>query len=216
MKKRIITAFFLIIILCSIIILGEGKYSFLFSGTCVLLATGAAYEFSILLNRNNKEVLWFHYLPVIFTFLFTLGSIIFFDNGLFEFIFTFLFFLLIGYFILYVLIKDFTKENLGIAFLTIFYTSIGFIALAYLRQISLNVILYLLLITIMTDTFAYFLGIKFGKHKLAPDISPKKSIEGAISGLFFGAITGILFAYFSDIVTYELIILIIISIMILF
>lgn len=35
----------------------------------------------------------------------------------------------------------------------------------------------------MTDIFAYFIGSKFGKHKLCPKISPKKSVEGAIGGI---------------------------------
>lgn len=37
------------------------------------------------------------------------------------------------------------------------------------------------------DTFAYFVGVAFGKHKLIPEISPKKSIEGSIGGII-GAI----------------------------
>ena len=35
----------------------------------------------------------------------------------------------------------------------------------------------------LSDTFAYFFGRKLGKHKLAPKISPKKSVEGAIAGV---------------------------------
>ena len=35
----------------------------------------------------------------------------------------------------------------------------------------------------LSDTFAYFIGSKFGKHKLCPKISPKKSVEGAIGGI---------------------------------
>jgi phosphatidate cytidylyltransferase len=33
------------------------------------------------------------------------------------------------------------------------------------------------------DSFAYLVGVRFGKHKLCPNLSPKKSIEGAVGGL---------------------------------
>jgi len=50
--------------------------------------------------------------------------------------------------------------------------------------------LYGLLVTWMTDTFAYFGGMLFGRTKLAPTISPKKSVEGAISGSLAGTVAG--------------------------
>lgn len=43
----------------------------------------------------------------------------------------------------------------------------------------------------LSDSGAYFIGCRFGKHKLAPVISPKKSVEGVFGGMLF-AIVGML------------------------
>lgn len=43
-------------------------------------------------------------------------------------------------------------------------------------------LVFLLLVTKMTDVGAYFIGKLWGKHKLAPSLSPKKTIEGALGG----------------------------------
>ncbi len=42
---------------------------------------------------------------------------------------------------------------------------------------------YIYIIAFSNDTFAYFTGKYFGKHKLSPKLSPKKTIEGAIGGI---------------------------------
>lgn len=47
----------------------------------------------------------------------------------------------------------------------------------------------------LTDSFAYLVGRKFGKHKMAPVISPKKSIEGAVGGVVCAAALNMLYLY---------------------
>lgn len=46
------------------------------------------------------------------------------------------------------------------------------------------------------DTFAYVSGMLFGKHKMSPVLSPKKSVEGAVGGVMGGAGLGALYGYF--------------------
>ena len=70
---------------------------------------------------------------------------------------------------------------------------------------------YLLLPFILSfacDTFAYFAGLAFGKHKLAPKVSPKKTVEGSIGGLAGNLICGLIFAFvmnrwFGGTISYE-------------
>ncbi|MDO5402737.1 MAG: phosphatidate cytidylyltransferase [Eubacteriales bacterium] len=45
------------------------------------------------------------------------------------------------------------------------------------------------------DTFAYFTGVLFGKHKMAPVLSPKKSVEGAVGGIAGATILGLIYGY---------------------
>lgn len=49
-------------------------------------------------------------------------------------------------------------------------------------------LLYLVIIATMTDTFAMLIGCLIGKHKLIPDVSPKKSVEGSIAGSVLGTV----------------------------
>jgi phosphatidate cytidylyltransferase len=46
-----------------------------------------------------------------------------------------------------------------------------------------RLILFLLVTIWGCDSFAYYVGKNFGRHKLAPEVSPKKTIEGSIGGL---------------------------------
>ncbi len=51
----------------------------------------------------------------------------------------------------------------------------------------------------ISDTCAYLVGVMIGKHKLAPVLSPKKSIEGSVGGIVGSALVGALFGYFMDV-----------------
>jgi len=57
---------------------------------------------------------------------------------------------------------------------------------------------YLLLPFILSfacDTFAFFTGLTLGKHKLAPKVSPKKTVEGSVGGLAGNVACGLLFVF---------------------
>lgn len=54
------------------------------------------------------------------------------------------------------------------------------------RSISLELVIFLFLITIITDSYAYFGGMLIGKNKLLENISPKKTWEGTIIGSLVG------------------------------
>ena len=54
------------------------------------------------------------------------------------------------------------------------------------------------LLSFACDTFAYFVGCSIGKHRLAPKVSPKKSIEGSVGGLLGNVVCGILFVFVMD------------------
>ncbi len=60
-----------------------------------------------------------------------------------------------------------------------------------------NIIIYIILIIWTNDSFAYLVGKNFGKTKLFERISPKKTIEGFIGGLFFSIVLGSVIGYYS-------------------
>jgi phosphatidate cytidylyltransferase len=65
------------------------------------------------------------------------------------------------------------------------WVAAGFAYLLLLRDLNHGMALTILVMacTMLSDTFAYFVGRAVGRHPMAPRISPKKSIEGAIGGL---------------------------------
>ncbi|MEI6214872.1 MAG: phosphatidate cytidylyltransferase [Desulfuromonadales bacterium] len=70
------------------------------------------------------------------------------------------------------------------------------LVLIRLTEFGIQWLLVIMLIVMTNDTAAYYTGSAFGKHRLYPLVSPKKSIEGAIGGLC-GSICGTLLAKFT-------------------
>ncbi len=89
-------------------------------------------------------------------------------------------------------------KNVGISrdmFYGYVYITIFFRFIFYTSQLDNSYVVWLIfIIAWSTDTFAYFTGLLFGKHKLAPIISPKKTIEGAIGGILGCAVSTFVFS----------------------
>jgi phosphatidate cytidylyltransferase len=63
-------------------------------------------------------------------------------------------------------------------------------AMCYLRFVSPRAVLLLFLLVWGCDSFAYYTGKTFGRHKMAPRVSPNKTWEGTIGGLVGGILIG--------------------------
>ena len=94
-------------------------------------------------------------------------------------------------------IADAARE-MAFAMLAFLYIPFLLMHLVLLRQTPYGVqwLLVLMLIVMTNDSAAYYTGCAFGKHRLYPLVSPKKSVEGALGGLG-GSIAGTLLAHFT-------------------
>jgi len=63
-------------------------------------------------------------------------------------------------------------------------------AAAALQAYGHLIVFYMIMLVCFGDTGAYFVGVKLGKHKIAPALSPKKSYEGLVGGIIIGTIAG--------------------------
>ena len=91
--------------------------------------------------------------------------------------------------------RKYKAENVMWSFFGIIYVTM---MLAYIYETrTLDNGVYLVWLIFVSswgnDTFAYFTGVLIGKHKMAPILSPKKSVEGAIGGIAGATILGIIY-----------------------
>ena len=102
----------------------------------------------------------------------------------------------------------YSDKQIMAAFMGFFYVSVMLSFVYLIRNMEHGLVLVLLIFVSswINDTCAYFVGRALGKHKMAPVLSPKKSIEGLIGGIVgagvFGAVFGILFDKYVDTMNY--------------
>lgn len=91
-----------------------------------------------------------------------------------------------------VLVKNkMTFDEVGFILLSAFYVGLGFHYFIETRFIGVEFVIFVLLVVWTTDSGAYFVGRKFGKHKLWPEISPKKTVEGFVGGIVIAVLFAI-------------------------
>ena len=80
--------------------------------------------------------------------------------------------------------------DVSAVFMSVTYVTVAFTSMALTRYMDNGVYIFGLVFIAawMCDVFAYFTGRIFGKHKLAPHLSPKKTVEGSIGGILFAVI----------------------------
>ena len=93
-------------------------------------------------------------------------------------------------------LKDASQDTTHKAF-GLVYIALPLSFLTPLREIENGQwwLLFLLIVIWSNDTFAYFIGRGLGAPKLASEISPKKTVEGAAGGIIGGAAVAVLFSY---------------------
>jgi len=204
LKKRTITAIVLIIILIPVVYFG-GVYMDIFAG---LMCFGAAFELERMYKQGRN---WdaYGFIDILLS-ISNYAFILLYSYSLIN-AYALILVLLMSVFLIEGFLMIFTKNSnihtLGNSLITIFYPSIGFSSLSVIRNYStvdnkgLFLLIFVVHVCMMTDMFAYFVGCKFGKHKLSI-ISPKKSWEGSIGGTTFGVIVPTIFACLTGIDKY--------------
>ena len=184
MKTRILGAIIVVGVFIPFLIIGELPFAIFMAA----LALASLYEMLKVRETKKKFPILlkiFAYILVVAFSLYNINSIDF--RYMFDYrVMAFLIFLFL---LPMVFVNDTKKYNLNDALYLV--GSVLFIGLSYnliiiTRNYDISYVIYLLLITTLTDTFALITGKLVGKHKLCPKISPNKTIEGLIGGLIMG------------------------------
>ena len=188
MKTRVISAIIMVLLFVPFLILGN--YFYLVLGS--ILGLLSLWEMMRLEKNIPFYIELISYTVCLLLILFQYNKVEYFDMINFP--------ILVSMFFIYsfsiIINKDIKKYSYkeGIwLFVVTLLIGITFNSFIKVRNIGLYPVIYCLIIATMTDTFALFGGKLFGKHKLIPEVSPNKTIEGSVIGTLFGTCLGSLF-----------------------
>lgn len=191
MKTRIISAAVVLAVFIPLLIIGGLPFEL----AITLVSLLGLKEFMDIKGTKKELPAFVRFIAYIVMIVIMLNNI-----GQTELSFSLDYRLLAGLFICFllptVLYHDREKYSINDAFYLIggvLFLGISLSLIMLMRNTGLYLTIYLFLITIMTDTYAYFTGMLLGKHKLLESISPKKTWEGMIGGTFFGTLIPVIF-----------------------
>jgi len=191
MKKRIISAIVALLILVPIFIMGGNIYNI----AIYILSLLGVKEF-LKIKSEKKEIP--NFINFISYIIITL--LVFYNISNTDLVFSMDYRVITGLFLVFLVptlfYHDRSLYSINDAFYLIggmFFLGISFSLMITLRNIGLEYIVYLFLITIMTDSFAYIVGSLIGRHKLLTEVSPNKTWEGTIGGSIFGVFISSIF-----------------------
>ena len=200
MKVRIISAVVLAAILIPLLIIGELPFTILMA----ILSIMALYELIDIREKKKEFPLLLKLIGFVMVAILTITNV---DAMELTYVFDYRIISIALFLFLapMVFINDYKKYNISDAFYligSILFIGLSFNLILTTRLFDLKYIIYLLMITIFSDTFALITGSLVGKHKLCPNISPKKTIEGLIGGVVMG--TFVSAAFYHTVINPEL------------
>lgn len=180
MKKRVVSAFLMILIFALCIIISSKIFAIL-----MLICGNLCLKELIDIKYKNKYIDFVKFVCYLSISILILNGVFFKFNTLFTLIFPIL--SIITPIIFYNDNKKYNMEDSLYLIGITFFLGIAFNIIVYLREIDIALCLYIFLVACLTDTYAYIGGSLIGRHKLT-EISPKKTIEGSVLGSFMGTI----------------------------
>ncbi|MFV0502663.1 MAG: phosphatidate cytidylyltransferase [Lachnospirales bacterium] len=184
MKTRVIYGIVLAVVIITLTIVGDTAMKL----ALLIISLIGLQEFYKAVKGNNQLDFIGYGATVLYYALFTTGI-----NNFYMILNTGLLLILLAFMV--IKHPKFTIDEIACTFLGFIYIPVLF-STVYLIRVS-EYGFYLVWLTFITafftDIMAYFTGVRFGKRKLAPVLSPNKTVEGSIGGIVGTTVASLLY-----------------------